>query len=130
VGARVVKRPVSGSRRRANPPGPRYTLPTARAARVELLGELRRHGFATIHRLYAAGEIREKRVASMLGFEAERADAVGDPARAKVARGVMLLAAVLHEGKHTRPASADALRVFWSHMDRVHGVTPHGRRRP
>lgn len=128
MGARVVKHAAPGSRRRVNPPGPRYVLPTAREARLALLGELRRHGFATLHRLYAAGEVREKRPASMLGLEAERAEAVGDPARAKMARGVMLLAAVLHEGKHTRPASADALRVFWSHMQRVHGIAPRGRR--
>lgn len=104
-------------------PKRRYRLPTALEARRVLLAELRRHGFDAIHRLYAGGEIREKRVASMLGAAAETWEP-HDAYRAKVARGVMLLAVALHEGKHNRPASADALRVFWSHMERVHGEGP------
>jgi hypothetical protein len=100
---------------------PRYTLPGARAARTMLLAELRRHGFDKVARAYAAGEIREKQVASRVGCAAEGAARRGDRAREKVARGVMLLASYLHEGKHARPASADALRTFWAHYDRVHG---------
>jgi hypothetical protein len=40
--------------------------------------------------------------------------------QADIARGVAMLAAFLHEGKHTRVASADALRAFWAHYRRVH----------
>ena len=101
----------------------RYQLPTALEARRALLAELGRHGFDTVHRLYAAGEIREKRVASVLGALAETWEP-HDAYRAKVARGAMFLACALHEGKHNRAASPDALRVFWSHMERVHGERP------
>ena len=74
---------------------------------------------------YARGEIREKQVASRVGCAAQRAEKRGERMRAKIARGVMLLASYLHEGKHTRDASGDALRVFWSHYERVHGE--HGK---
>ncbi len=106
---------------------PRYRLPTAREARRVLLAELGRHGFPDLAQRYVAREVGEKRLASLLGVRAEAFEVRGEAYRAKVARGVMLLAMALHEGKHNRPASADALRVFWSHMKRVHGGQP-GRR--
>jgi hypothetical protein len=106
-GAKLVKR--------------RYVLAGALDARNVLLAELRRHGFDKVARAYAAGEIREKQVASRVGCTAEAAARRGDRDRAKMARGVMLLASYLHEGKHDRPASPDALRAFWSHYERVHG---------
>lgn len=109
--------------RRLVPAKPRYTLPGAQAARRVLLAELRRHDFDKIARDYAAGEIREKRVASRVGCAAVAAARRGDRVREKVALGVMLLASYLHEGKHARPASGDALRAFWSHYDRVHGLS-------
>lgn len=124
---------ASGSMARARAPGsagapvvkPRYTLPTAKQARDVLLAELYRHGFGRTAAAYARGEIREKQVASRVGCAAQRAEKRGERVRAKVARGVMLLASYLHEGKHARGASSDALRVFWSHYERVHGE--HGK---
>jgi len=95
---------------------PRYTLPTAKQAR---------HGYGRTADAYARGEIREKQVASRVGCAAQRAEKRGERMRAKIARGVMLLASYLHEGKHQRDASPDALRVFWSHYERVHGE--HGK---
>ena len=121
-------RRASGSRpRRATMPvvKPRYTLPTAKQARDVLIAELYRHGYGRTADAYARGEIREKQVASRVGCAAQRAEKRGERMRAKIARGVMLLASYLHEGKHTRDASGDALRVFWSHYERVHGE--HGK---
>ena len=66
-------------------------------------------------------KLREKGIMSRLGCESIALEARGDAYGAKVARGVAMLAAFLHEGKHTRPASADALRAFWAHYHRVHG---------
>lgn len=107
------------------PRKPRYTLPTAKQARDVLIAELYRHGYGRTAEAYARGEIREKQVASRVGCAAQRAEKRGERMRAKIARGVMLLASYLHEGKHTRDASPDALRVFWSHYERVHGE--HGK---
>lgn len=104
------------------PPKPRYTLPTAKQARDVLIAELYRHGYGRTAEAYARGEIREKQVASRVGCAAQRAEKRGERMRAKIARGVMLLASYLHEGKHTRDASPDALRVFWNHYERVHGA--------
>lgn len=126
-------RRASGSRPRRAAPSratmpavkPRYTLPTARQARDVLIAELYRHGYGRTADAYARGEIREKQVASRVGCAAQRAEKRGERMRAKIARGVMLLASYLHEGKHTRDASGDALRVFWSHYERVHGE--HGK---
>ena len=126
-------RRASGSRPRRAAPSratmptvkPRYTLPTAKQARDVLIAELYRHGYGRTADAYARGEIREKQVASRVGCAAQRAEKRGERMRAKIARGVMLLASYLHEGKHTRDASGDALRVFWSHYERVHGE--HGK---
>jgi hypothetical protein len=98
----------------------RYTLPGAREARKVLLAELRRHGYERLAMQYADGKIREKGVMSRLGCDSIELEARGDAYAAKVARGVAMLAAFLHEGKHTRVASADALRAFWAHYRRVH----------
>lgn len=98
----------------------RYTLPTAKQARNTLYAELLRHGYATLARQYAEGTIREKGVMSALACESIALDEEGRSYDAKVARGVAMLSAFLHEGKHTRPASADALRAFWAHYRRVH----------
>jgi hypothetical protein len=100
---------------------PRYTLPTAAKARTALLRELTRHGYPLLAAQYRAGTLREKGLMSRLGCESLTLEARGDAYGAKVARGVALLAAFLHEGKHQRPASADALRAFWAHYERVHG---------
>ena len=100
---------------------PRYTLPTARAARVALAGEIRRHCCPDMARRYSAGLVSEKAIMSKAACQSIALDASGDKAGAKIARGVALLAAFLHEGKHQRPASADALRAFWAHYERVHG---------
>lgn len=99
----------------------RYRLPSAAEARTVLVQELRGHGYARLATQYARGEIREKAVMSRLGCESLTLEARGDKYGAKVARGVAMLAAFLHEGKHERPASADALRAFWAHYRRVHG---------
>ena len=99
----------------------RYTLPSALDARRVLLQELRGHGFPRLAQQYASGKIREKGVMSKLGCESITLESRGDKYGAKVARGVALLAAFLHEGKHAREASPDALRAFWAHYDRVHG---------
>lgn len=98
----------------------RYTLPTAAEARRVLLAELRRHGYPSIADQYARGTMREKGVMSRLGCTSLSLEARGHAYDAKVARGIALLAAFLHEGKHTREASPDALRAFWSHYHRVH----------
>ena len=86
----------------------RYTLPGAREARKVLLAELRRHGYERLATQYADGTLREKGVMSRLGCDSIELEARGDAYAAKVARGVAMLAAFLHEGKHTRVASADA----------------------
>jgi len=99
----------------------RYTLPGAREARKVLVEELQRHGFDALARAYRSGKIREKAVMSKLGCESIALEARGEKYEAKVARGVAMLAAFLHEGKHTRVASPDALRAFWAHYQRVHG---------
>lgn len=104
-----------------NYPKRRYTLPTAAKARTALMRELNRHGYAWIAIQYAEGAIREKAVMSRLACSSIELEARGDAYGAKVARGVAMLAAFLHEGKHERPASADALRAFWAHYGRVHG---------
>lgn len=116
------KRPTQAACGCAAPAKPRYTLPSAREARGVLLAELRRHGFGRTADAYERGEIREKQVASRVGCIGQRAERNGERVRAKIARGVMLLASYLHEGKHERAASPDALRVFWSHYERVHGA--------
>ena len=103
------------------PMKPRYDLPTAAKARAVLAKELTRHGYPSLASQYRAGTLREKGVMSRLGCISLTLEARGDAYNAKVARGIALLAAYLHEGKHQRPASADALRAFWSHYDRVHG---------
>lgn len=99
---------------------PRYTLPTAAKARRALLEELQQHGYSSIADQYASGTLREKGVMSRLGCKSLSLEARGHLYEAKVARGVAMLAAFLHEGKHQRPASADALRAFWAHYRRVH----------
>lgn len=100
---------------------PRYRLPGAAEARKVLVQELRDHGYARLAARYERGEIREKSVMSHLGCESLSLEARGDRYAAKVARGVAMLAAFLHEGKHERIASPDALRAFWAHYRRVHG---------
>jgi hypothetical protein len=100
---------------------PRYALPTAARARTVLAQELTRHGYPLLATQYRAGILREKGVMSRLGCISLTLEARGDAYNAKVARGIALLAAYLHEGKHQRTASADALRTFWAHYDRVHG---------
>lgn len=99
----------------------RYALPTAERARAVLWQELARHGYEKIAEQYRIGKLREKGVMSRLGCESLTLEARGNAYDAKVARGVAMLAAFLHEGKHERPASADALRAFWAHYARVHG---------
>lgn len=103
------------------PPKCRYTLPTAKRARMVLWQELARHGHEKLALQYRTGKLREKGIMSRLGCESIALEARGDAYGAKVARGVAMLAAFLHEGKHQRPASADALRAFWAHYHRVHG---------
>lgn len=99
----------------------RYALPTALAARKVLAGEIRKHCCPDMARRYLEGEISEKRIMAKAACRSIALDAAGDAQGAKVARGVALLAAFLHEGKHSRPASADALRAFWAHHRRAHG---------
>lgn len=98
----------------------RYTLPGAREARKALLAELRRHGYDRLAEQYASGTLREKGVMTRLACDSIDLDARGHKDAAKMARGVAMLCAFLHEGKHTRVASADALRAFWAHYRRVH----------
>lgn len=98
----------------------RYTLPTAKEARSTMLLELRRHGFERLAKQYAAGTLREKGLMAKLGCEAIHLEAKGDEDGASIAKGVALLAAFLHEGKHSREASADALRAFWAYYRRWH----------
>ena len=99
----------------------RYALPTALAARKALAGEIRQHCCPDMARRYLEGDISEKGIMAKAACQSITLDAAGDKAGAKVTRGIALLAAFLHEGKHQRPASADALRAFWAHYRRVHG---------
>lgn len=98
----------------------RYTLPTAQYARRVMIDELMRHGYVALAAQYADGSVREKGVMSRLDCKSLSLEARGQKKEASVARGVALLAAFLHEGKHQRPASAYALRAFWAHYQRVH----------
>ena len=105
----------------------RYTLPGAKKARRVLANELRRHGYPLLAREYEQGAIREKGIMARMGCVSIALEAGGREYDAKVARGISLLAAFLHEGKHQRPASADALRAFWAHHGRVHGLSSRAR---
>lgn len=98
----------------------RYTLPGAAQARTDMVRELTRHGFALLAAAYRAGRLRERDLVRLLGHEAWLAEQDGDPDRQKMAEGIALLAAFLHEGKHTRPASACGVRLYWQHVGRVH----------
>ena len=111
---------TSRARRPAPSPPGRYTLPGAAEARKTLEAELRRHGYTRLADEYASGALREKGVMARLACASIELDAAGKAYDAKVARGVALLAAYLHEGKHERVASPAALQTFWAHYNRVH----------
>lgn len=98
----------------------RYALPTAQYARRVMIDELVRHDYVELAAQYADGSIREKGIMSRLGCKSLSLEARGQKKEASIARGVALMAAFLHEGKHQRPASADALRAFWAHYERMH----------
>lgn len=98
----------------------RYMEPTAKKARSALIDELSHHGFNEISNQYEMQKIHEKHVAAMMGKIAYEALLEDDDEVRKIAQGIMLLAVYMHEGKHDRPLSIEAIRLFWFQLNRAH----------